>query len=97
MAITTNTIFQGQNLFICDVTWGADGDTTADINHGLIGTPLQVTYTYLQTGAVAATPNVGITTIDATKVTVTKVVVAAGSGAAALGRLVVSRPHSIVR
>jgi hypothetical protein len=97
MAVTTNTIFQGQNLFICDVTWGADADTTADILHGLGGVPLQATYTYLQTGAVTATPNVGLTAIDATKVTVTKVVVAAGSGAAALGRLVVSRPHSIIR
>lgn len=97
MAITTATVFQGQNMFIADVTWGADADTTADIAHGLGVTPLFVAYTYLATGAAAAVPEVGCTTIDATKVTVTKTNVSAGSGAAAKGRLICMLPHSIIK
>lgn len=96
MAITTALVYQSQNIFITDVTWGADADTTADIPHGLGMIPLIVFYAPLASGAAAAVPMVGCTVIDATKITVTKVVVAAGSGAAAKGRLVCMRPHSII-
>lgn len=94
MAVTSATVLQGQNVFAADVTWGADADTTADINHGLGTTPLLVVYTPLATGAAAAVPIVGCTVIDATKITVTKTNVSAGSGAAAKGRLICFRPHS---
>jgi hypothetical protein len=98
MAVTTALVFQGQNIFVTDVTWGADADTTADIAHGLgaSGVPLIVFYTPLASGAAAAVPIVGCTVIDATKITVAKVNVSAGSGAAAKGRLTVMRPHSLI-
>lgn len=97
MAITNVPFIQGQNIFATLVTWGADADTTANINHGLIGTPLLVFYSYTATGAAAAAPLVGITAITGTLVTITKTNVSAGSGAAAAGQLIVMRPHSIIQ
>jgi hypothetical protein len=97
MAVVATTVTQGQNLFIADVAWGADADTTVDVNHGLGAVPLIVFYTPTASGAAAAVPIVGATVIDATKVTLAKVNVSAGSGAAAAGRLTVMRPHSIIR
>jgi len=95
MAATVTTVLAGQNLFIADVAWGADADTAVDVNHGLGITPLQVSIT--PTAAAAATVANCATTIDATKVTVTKNGVGAGSAAASSCRIAIARPHSIVR
>jgi hypothetical protein len=81
-------------LYIADITW-ADGDTTGDVPHGLVGTPLSVVIT--PTAQLAATTVCAATTVDATKVTLTKLAGGAGGGAASALRLVVSRPHSIIR
>jgi hypothetical protein len=98
MAITnTGTIFQGQNLFICTITAGADGDTTADIAHGLSGAPTVYFIIPAAGGAAAfaALCQYNITLPTATKVTVNKVGTA-GTAATSAAVLVVMRPHSII-
>ena len=98
MAITPTTVFQGRNLFIATVVSSADGDTTADIPHGLVGTPQSVIITP-QAGAAAAfaaLPQWAAPVIDGTKVTLTKVGTA-GTAANSAMLLIVSRPHSITR
>jgi len=93
MAIGITTRYQGQNLYIADITW-ADSDTTGDVPHGLIGTPLSVALS--PTAQSAATTVCGATTIDATKVTLTKAAGGVGGGAASALRIIVSRPHSMI-
>ena len=99
MAITATTVFQGQNLFIADVVSSADGDTTADVVHGLgPAVPGQVIITP-QVGAAAAfaaLPQWAVTVVDATKVTLTKVGTT-GTAVNSNMRLIVTRPHSILR
>jgi hypothetical protein len=95
MALIATTVFQGPDTFIADCVW-LDGDVSGNVNHGLGAIPQEVYYTYLASGAAAAVPVVGITVIDATKVTMVKTGVA-NSGAAANGRLIIKRPHSTGR
>lgn len=96
MAITATPVFQGQNLYIATIVSSADGDTTADITHGLVTAP---TVFFIMPMAQATTATNAcfwnITAPTATKVTVNKF---NGVGTAALSAalLVVMRPHSII-
>lgn len=95
MPATVTNVFQGQNMSIWTVAWGADADTTATVTHGLVGTPLLVIIT--PTAAAAATvPNIP-TAIGATTITITKNGVGAGSAAASPCTVTVMRPHSIIQ
>lgn len=93
-------IFQGQNLAIWDIAAANDADVdTLVITHGLGGTPLSYNLCPLLTGAAATDPRYAVTAVGATTISVTKGAAGAGSafaGAAAV-RLIVSRPHSIIR
>jgi hypothetical protein len=97
-------IFQGQNLAIFDIGAANDADVdTLAITHGITtagaSVPLSYTLTPLLTGAAATDPRYAVTAVSATQISVTKGAGGVGSafaGAAAV-RLVVSRPHSIVR
>jgi hypothetical protein len=98
MAITATPVLQSQNLFIADIVAGLDADTTLDVNHGLGITPLE--YRLVPTAGAganfAALCQWNITAPTATKVTVNKVA-GVGTAASSAARLLVWRPHSIIR
>ena len=93
MAVTSAVVLQTGTTFICDVTWGADGDTDSGaIAHGLAAAPLKASIVPL--GAVATVdPGVKIKSIGATTFIATKVITAGGS--ACVARVCLSAPHSI--
>jgi hypothetical protein len=95
MALGVTPVFQGQNLYIADCVFANDADTTGNVPHGLGLVPLHVVIT--PTNMIAATVPMAATTIDATNVALTKVGVGAGSAAASPVRVMISRPHSIIR
>lgn len=104
MALSSVTVFQGVDTFICDIAAAADGDAgELLINHGLLGIPatgpVDICICPLLTGIAATQPYWALTTKNATQIGVTKTAVGAGSafGGAASARVIVKRPHSIGR
>ena len=91
-------VFQGQNMFIANVVSTADGDVAGSIAHGLGVIPGVVLIQPLAgaAAAFAALPQWGMTAPDATNVNLTKVGTA-GTAVNSLMRLLVMRPHSIIR
>jgi len=94
--VTAMTALSGEYTKVWDITASADGDTASpDILHTLGAIPASVTLTELT--AAGQISEWFASTIDATKVIVTKGT-GAGSGAATPQlRLIVSLPHSIVK
>ena len=97
MAITATPVYQGQNLYVATIVSSADGDTTADVNHGLGVAP--AVYFIMPTvgaaAAFAALPQWNVSAPTATKVTLNKVGTA-GTAVNSAALLVVMRPHSII-
>ena len=93
MAVTSATVLQTGTTYICDVTWGADGDTDSGaIAHGLAATPLKANIVPL--GAVGTiVSGVKIKSVGATTFIATKVITAGGS--ACVARVCLEAPHSI--
>lgn len=78
MATSSTYVFRDKKVFIADVTATADADATINVNHDLGDVPEEVVITPLLQ-APAAVSLWAVTTIDRTKVTLTKGT-GAGSG-----------------
>jgi len=100
MAVTVTAVAQAAGYSprnqssIWDIVATADGDTTATITHGLIGTPQDIQLTPLLQ-APALLSGWAVTGISATTVTLTKSTTASSGNAGAQLRAVVRVPHSI--
>lgn len=100
MAVTVTPVTQAagypprNQTYIADIIATADGDTTATITHGLVGTPQDIQITPLLQ-APAAASGWAATTINSTQVVLTKGTGAGSGNAGAQVRVIVRVPHSI--
>lgn len=96
MAVTVTVVHTGPNLYIADVEATADADAGSGVlAHGINTQPLEVTLTPLSAAARLSEWILGVLT--ATDVSALKTA-AVGSGAPGNQvRIIVRRPHSIVR
>lgn len=98
MAGLSTPVFQGQNMFITDITWGLDADVALVVAHGLGVAPLDVQITPTAGGAAAfaALGQLFVSAIGAVNFTINKVGTA-GTAIASSCRITVRRPHSITQ
>ena len=100
MAVTVTAVAQATGFnprattSVWDITATADGDTTATITHGLIGTPQDVQLTP-QLVAPALLSGWAVTGYSATTVTLTKATTANSGNAGIQVRAIVRVPHSL--
>lgn len=96
MALSSATILQGANKFICDITATADADVSIVVPHGLGVTPLEISIAYkVQPEGVLSGWVVRL--VNATDFTAEKTTaVNSGSGAAQV-RMTLAVPHSLTR
>lgn len=97
MAVSSNTVFQGPDTFIADVTATANGDTGISIPHGLSpGVPVEVYLTRLRQVSGAASKWAASILTD-TSVTLSKSTAGGSGDSEAQVRVIVKKPNTYGR